>query len=194
MLLFLHVTGAVLIFSGIAILIFGVAALRLATTVEHVRAIARPLVFGRKVGLEHISIIDVVTMTGILLTAVSGLYMAREGGFGRGWIEAGIASFALMAPVGPLIINPRLHEIASTAEAATLGPVRGNLLRRARDPLLGAALLTLIAWLVGIVFLMTTKPSLQASVIAMLVALAVGVAAGLAEWRLGKPARHQLDP
>ncbi len=79
MLLFLHVTGAVLIFSGIATLIFGVAAVRLATTVEQVRAIARPLVFGRKVGVEHISVIDVGTMIGIVLTAASGLYMAREG-------------------------------------------------------------------------------------------------------------------
>jgi len=191
MLLFLHVTGTVVIFSGIATLIFGLAALRLASTVEQVRAIARPLVFGRKVGLEHISVIDVVTMIGIALTAASGLYMAREGGFGRGWIEAGIASFALMAPVGPLVINPRLHRIANTAETATLGPLPGNLRARVHDPWLSAALLTLTAWLLGIVFLMTTKPSLAVSVVAMLIAFAFGGVVSLAELRFG---RAEPDP
>jgi hypothetical protein len=194
MLLFLHVAGAVLIFSGIATLIFGVGALRLATTVEQVRAIARPLVFGRKVGLERISVIDVVTMFAIVLTAASGLYMAHEGGFGRGWVEAGIGSFALMAPVGPLIINPRLHGIASAAEAATLGPLPENLRARAHDPLLSAALLTLTAWLLGIVFLMTTKPSFAMSVVAMLIALALGAVVSLLVWRFGRAVPAQSRP
>ena len=108
-LLFLHVSGAILIFTGIATLIFGVAAMRLASNVDQVRAIARPMLVGRKIGLEHISVIDVFTMVGIVLTAATGLYMATNWGFGRGRVVAAIASFALMAPVGPLVINPRLQ-------------------------------------------------------------------------------------
>jgi ABC-type spermidine/putrescine transport system permease subunit II len=190
-LLFLHVTGAILVFAGIATLIFGVAAMRRASTVEQVRAIARPMLVGRKIGLEHISVIDVVTMIGIILTATTGLYMATTWGFGRGWVEAAIASFALMAPVGPLVINPRLQAIGRDADAANPGPPDGNLLGRTHDPLLTGALLGLTAWLIGIVFLMTTKPSLLAAVIAMLVALGLGLAASLLIWRLDDAGRDQ---
>jgi len=190
-LLFLHVSGAILIFTGIATLIFGIVAVRLASTADQVRAVARPMLVGRKIGLEHISVIDVVTMIGIVLTAATGLYMATNWGFGRGWVEAAIASFALMAPVGPLVINPRLQAIGRAAEAASSGPPDGNLLKLMHDPLLTGALLSLTAWLLGIVFLMTTKPSLAAAVVAMLVALGLGLAASLSVWRLDRPGRSQ---
>lgn len=191
-LLFLHVSGAILIFTGIAALIFGVAAMRLASTVDQVRAIARPMLVGRKIGLEHISVVDVLTLIGIVLTAATGLYMATNWGFGRGWVEAAIASFALMAPVGPLVINPRLQAIGTAAEAAMPGQLDMNLLARTHDPLLSGALLTLTAWLLGIVFLMTTKPSLPVAVVAMSVALLLGLAASLSIWRIGNAGRAQL--
>jgi hypothetical protein len=193
-LLFLHVTGAILIFTGIATLIFGVVAMRLASTVDQVRAVARPILVGRKIGLEHISVIDVVTMIGIVLTAGTGLYMAMNWGFGRGWVEAAIASFALMAPIGPLVVNPRLQAIGRVAEAASSGPPDGNVLKLIHDPLLTGALLSLTAWLLGIVVLMTTKPSLAVSALAMLIALVVGGVVSLAAWRLGRSWRAQSRP
>jgi len=193
-LLFLHVSGAILIFTGIATLIFGVAAMRLASNVDQVRAIARPMLVGRKIGLEHISVIDVFTIVGIVLTAATGLYMATNWGFGRGWVEVAIASFALMAPVGPLVINPRLQAIGRAADATTPGPLDGSLRARTHDPLLAAALLSLTAWLLGIVFLMTTKPELATAVVAMVVALGLGLAASLSVWRLGRRGRDQASP
>jgi hypothetical protein len=193
-LLFLHVSGAILIFIGIAILIFGVVAMRLASTVDQVRAVSRPILVGRKIGLEHISVIDVVTMIGIVLTAATGLYMATNWGFGRGWVEAAIASFALMAPVGPLIINPRLQAIGRAAEGAMTGPLDRNLRIRTHSPLLSGALLTLTAWLLGIVFLMTTKPTLAEATVAMLVALALGLAASVSVWLLGRARRGPASP
>jgi len=193
-LLFLHVSGAILIFTGIATLIFGVAAMRLASNVDQVRAIARPMLVGRKIGLEHISVIDVFTIVGIVLTAATGLYMATNWGFGRGWVEVAIASFALMAPVGPLVINPRLQAIGRAADATTSGPLDGSLISRTHDPLLAAALLSLTAWLLGIVFLMTTKPELATAVVAMVVALGLGLAASLSVWRLGRRGRDQASP
>jgi hypothetical protein len=193
-LLFLHVSGAILIFTGIATLIFGVAAMRLASNVDQVRAIARPLLVGRKIGLEHISVIDVFTIVGIVLTDATGLYMATNWGFGRGWVEVAIASFALMAPVGPLVINPRLQAIGRAADATTPGPLDGSLLSRTHDPLLAAALLSLTAWLLGIVFLMTTKPELATAVVAMVVALGLGLAASLLVRCLGRRGRDQASP
>jgi Predicted integral membrane protein (DUF2269) len=188
-LLFLHVSGAILIFTGIATLIFGVAAMRWASTVDQVHAIARPMLVGRKIGLEHISVIDVVTMIGVILTAATGLYMATTWGFGRGWVVAAIASFALMAPVGPLVINPRLQAIGKAAEAAMPGRLEGNLVSLTHNPVLSGALLTLTAWLLGIVFLMTTKPSLPAAVVTMFLALLLGLAASLSTWHIGRARR-----
>ena len=60
--------------------------------------------------------------------------------------------------------------------------------------MLTAALLSVTSWLLGIVFLMTTKPSLAASVIAMLIALVVGLAASLAVSRLDSMGRHKVTP
>lgn len=50
---------------------------------------------------------------------------------------------------------------------------------RVHDPLMGAAARTLAALLLGIVFLMTTKPALGGAIVAMLVALVLGLVAGL---------------
>lgn len=95
-LLFLHVSGAILIFTGIATLTFGWRPSAWPTTVEQVRAIAGPMVVGRKIGLEHISVVDVLTTTGVVLTAAIGLYMALDWGFGRGWIEVAIAPVSML--------------------------------------------------------------------------------------------------
>ncbi|HVD01661.1 MAG TPA: hypothetical protein VNG93_11030, partial [Candidatus Dormibacteraeota bacterium] len=115
-------------------------------------------------------------------------------GFGRGWVEAAIASFALMAPVGPLVINPRLQAIGRAADAATAGPLDRSLLARTHAPLLSGAVLSLTAWLLGIVFLMTNKPSLAASTIAMVIALALGLGASLSIWYLDRAKRDQTGP
>jgi hypothetical protein len=120
--------------------------------------------------------------------------MATTWGFGRGWVEAAIASFALMAPVGPLVINPRLQAIGRAADSATPGPLDRSLLARTHDPLLSGAVLSLTAWLLGIVFLMTIKPSLAASIIAMVVAFALGLAASLSIWRLDRVRRDKTGP
>lgn len=186
--LFLHVTGAVLVFAGIGILIFGTVALRGAKSVEHVRALARPLVAGRRVGFEHISVIDVVTVAGILIVAASGLYLGLAvWGWQSGWVKVAIVSFALMAPIGPAIINPRLLAIASSAEQLPNGPVEQSLRRLIVDPMLGIPLQALAFWLLGLVFLMTNKPAFGESVGVMCAALLVGVASGVPVWLRKQP-------
>lgn len=179
-LLFLHVLGAICFFSSIGILLFGTLAIRWATTVEQVRAILRPLIAGRTVGFEHVSVIDLVAIVGVLVTGTTGLYMGLTvWGWPRGWVQVAIVSFALMAPVGPAVINPRLHAIAKAAMQAPDGPIPESLYGRIHDLVLGTGLQVLIAWLVGIVFLMTNKPSLGGSALAILVALAIGLASGV---------------
>jgi hypothetical protein len=127
---------------------------------------------------------DAVAVVGILLLAAAGLSMALTTWNVRiGWIAVAIVSFILIAPIGPLIVERRLHAIDAMARATEDGPVTDALARRISDPVIGAALAVLIALLLGIVFLMTTKPvSVAEASIPMLVALAAGLALGAPLW------------
>jgi len=181
--LFLHVMGAIVLFVAYGTLLFGALALRHAKRAEQVRAIAAPLVAGRRVGFENISVIGGVGVAGVLLLIVTGVDMASTAWNLRlGWIEVAIVGVLLVAPLGPFVIGPRLDAIAHIASEAPDGPISEALGKRIHDPILAAALQTGATVLLGIVFLMTNKPSLSASIIVMVIALILGLATALPAW------------
>lgn len=174
---FLHIAGAIAIFVGYGSLTFAVVAIRRSTRSEQVQAIASTLLATRKVGLERISAIDVIVIAGVLMIAGTGLDMATTLHLIQApWIDVAVGSFLLLAPMGPLVINPRLHQIADTAHREASGPISVALSGPSRDPVLLAALGASTGILIGVVFLMTTKPDLVASITAVAVALAAGLA------------------
>jgi hypothetical protein len=169
---FLHVMGAILVFVAYGSLLPTVAAMRRATRSEQLRAIASTLLASRRIGRERISAIDVVVIGGVVLIAVTGLDMALSLQLIRApWIDVAIGSFLLLAPVGPLVINPRLHRISDASELEPNGPVSTALHMRIRDPILTIALGGSLGILVGVVFLMTTKPQLGTSIAAVATAV-----------------------
>ncbi len=173
--LFLHIAGVIAVFVGYGTLVLGTVALRRATRIEDVRVIASALTLGRRVGFEHISVVDVIVVAGVLLIAVTGLDMARYTGDWRsGWVEVAVATFLLLAPVGPFVINPRLHAITRAASDEAAGDVPLALRRLLSDQVLTIALRASLAVLIGLVFLMAVKPSLFGSIVAILVAVVVG--------------------
>jgi MFS family permease len=116
----------------------------------------------------------------VLLILVTGLYMALTAWSSQtGWIAVALISLILIAPLGTAFIEQRRRSIARLAREAPDGPLPQSLERRIHDPILLTALQTVTILLLGIVFLMTTKPSLIGSLIVMAVALALGVASGL---------------
>jgi hypothetical protein len=174
---FLHVMGAILVFVGYGGLLLAVAAMRRATRCEQLRAIASTLLASRRIGLERISAIDVLVIASVVLIAVTGLDMALSLQLIRApWIDVAIGSFLLLAPIGPLVINPRLHRIADAVDLEPNGPISNSVRTRVRDPILTMALGGSLGILVGVVFLMTTKPALGTS----LAAIAITIGAGLA--------------
>ena len=178
--LFLHVSGAIGYFIGIGTWLFGLASLRRAMRVEQVRALTN--LVGRSGPLLGIS---------VLLILATGLYMALTAwGLQTGWIGVALISLILLAPLGTALIEPRRRAIDRLAREVPDGPLPELLERRTHDPVLGTALQTLAALLLGIVFLMTTKPSLTGSLIVMAVALALGLASSLFIFR---PARTQVQ-
>ncbi len=167
--LFLHVSGAIGYFISTGTWLFGLSALRRARRVEQVRALTN--LVGRSGPLFGIS---------VLLILATGLYMALTAwGLRTGWIDVALISLILIAPLGTAFIEPRRRAIDRLAREAPDGPLSQALEQRTHDPVLLTALQTLAALLLGIVFLMTTKPSLTSSLIVMAVALILGLASGL---------------
>ena len=166
--LFLHISGAIGYFVGIGTWLFGFTALRRAQRVEQVRALTN--LTGRLGPLFVIS---------VLLILASGLYMAITAwGLRTGWIAVALVSLILIAPLGTAFIEPRRRAIARLAQEVPDGPLPQSLKQRIHDPILGTALQAVTILLLGIVFLMTTKPSLIVSLIVMGVALVLGLASG----------------
>ena len=178
--LFVHLVGVISVFIGFGTLLLATFALSRASRVEQVRAIMTPLVAGRRIGPEQISLIDVLVIAGVFLIAASGIAMARANDYLLStWVEVATVSFLLMAPVGPFVINPRLHGIAQESEHNSDGPIPAALRSLIHDRLLVLAMRCAVSVLVGIVFLMATKPSLAASIAVMLTAVIIGAALSL---------------
>jgi Predicted integral membrane protein (DUF2269) len=175
--LFLHVTGVVIVFAAYGALLFATLMLRIADRTEVVRAITR-LVAGRKVGFEYVSVIDAVVIAGSLLLIIGGVTMAASTwGFTQGWIDVSIGLVLALGPLGAFVVSPRLHRISVLAAQSPDGPLSGSLRAAIVDPILTTILCASTSGLIGLLFLMTNKPSLQISVIAMILAIGIGVVA-----------------
>ena len=167
--LFFHVSGAIGYFVSMGTWLFGLSALRRAQRVEQVRALTH--LVGRSGPLFAIS---------VLLILATGLYMALTAwGLQTDWIDVALISLILIAPLGTAFIEPRRRAIDRLAQEAPDGPLPQSLERSTHDPILLTALQTVTILLLGIVFLMTNKPSLIGSLIVMAVALVLGLASGV---------------
>jgi Predicted integral membrane protein (DUF2269) len=182
LMLFVHVVGAIGTFIGVGVWLFAALALRQAQQVGQVRALT-----------SLIQPSGVLAIVSILLLGTAGFYMAiTVWGEHATWIIVATISFVLLAPFGVFVIDPRLRSVAKAAAAVTDGPLPASLAERTRDPLTGIGLSAYIGVLLGIVFLMTTKPSTGDSIIAMVVATVLGLIAG-ALLLLGARTRSRED-
>lgn len=170
--LFVHVSGVIGLFGGLGALLFGATALRRAQRVEQVRLLAK-----------LIGVTGNLAAGGIVVLGIAGFYMALTvWGIGTPWILVATVAFVLLAPAGLLVIDPRVRAIAKQARNMQDGPLPEALAARTRDPLLGTGLNAYVAYLFGIVFVMTNKPAAGESILAIVIAMAIGVLASLPLW------------
>lgn len=170
--LFVHVVGVIGAFIGVSVWLFAAVAVRRAHQVGQVRTL-----------MSLIQPSGSVAVAGILLLGAAGIYMAWTAwGLQASWIVVATVSFLLLAPVGIFVIDPRLRTLAKAATAAPDGPLPASLAAQARDPLVGIGLSVYIAVLLGIVFLMTNKPTVGVAILAVVVASVLGLASGLSLW------------
>jgi len=90
-----------------------------------------------------------------------------------------LVSLLLMIALVAGLIGPRMRAIGLATREASEGLLPSQLSAHIHDPVLFTVLLIQAVLLLGIVFLMTTKPELASSIIVMVVALVLGVALGV---------------
>jgi Zn-dependent protease with chaperone function len=165
---FLHVSGAIGYFVALGTLLFGLAALRRARRVEHVRVLAE--LIRRLTPLFNIS---------ILLLLAAGLYLTFTAwGLQTGWILVALVSLVVIVPIAAATVQSRMRIVVQLARDAPDGPLSPEILARTHDPVLLTTPQTAVALLLGIVFLMTNKPSLPLAILVMALALVLGLTSG----------------
>jgi uncharacterized membrane protein len=173
--LFVHISGAVGIFGSLGAIVFGSVALRRAGRTEDVRVLTR-----------LITVAGNVAAVCIVILGLAGFYMAlTTWGVSATWIIVATISFVLLAPFGLLVIDPRVRSIAKQALAAPDGPLPETLARRvtAQARMLEVFLSIYVTWLLGIVYLMTNKPTTSEAIVVMLIAGTFGLVMSQ-PWRL----------
>ena len=181
--LFVHVVGAIGYFLSIGTQLFILVGLRRAQHVEQVRAF---------IHLNNLSGPFGAGSAVVLLAA--GLYLALSAWSGlSGWILVALISLLLIVPTTAVLIAPRRSALVKQLErSAPDGALSLALSQRLHDPILLATLLTVAALLLGIVFLMTTKPELAGSLIVMAVALVLGLLSSLLVSRMRRTQRQEM--
>jgi hypothetical protein len=170
--LFVHVSGAIGTFVSLGIWLFGLAAMRRARLVEQVRALAWLVI-----------VASPLLVLSVLLLGLAGFEMALSTwGLLTPWIAVSLVIVVLIGPIGAFVLDPRMRTIFAEAQEAPDGPLPDHLNTRTHDPILGTAASTLTTLLLGIVFLMTTKPSLVSAILVMGVALFLGPLVSLPIW------------
>jgi uncharacterized membrane protein len=167
--LFAHVSGAIGTFISLGIWLFGLAALRRARLVEQARALAWLII-----------IASPLMVLSVLLLGLAGIEMALSTwGLSTPWIAVSLVSVVLIGPIGAFVLDPRMRTILALMRETPDGPLADAHILRTHDPVLVRAASTLATMLLGIVFLMTTKPQLVTSILVMGIAVFAGLIVSL---------------
>jgi hypothetical protein len=171
--LFVHVVGAVGLFATLALEWVTLRGLGTATTVEAAHGWLGAQAPGRWLGMGSFA---ALLFGGVYLAAAVG-----AAGAGGAWMMVALVALVVIGVLGMLVTARRMAPIgrALANEQGTLPP---GLRPRLHDPLLWGSLLTRTAIALGAVWLMTVKPDLTGSLIAMLAAIVIGLAASLPAW------------
>jgi hypothetical protein len=162
--LFLHIVGALTLFAALGLEWAGLYNLRRATETgqvrEWLRLLGAPRFLGGPAALA-------ILATGIYLTAT------RWGP--QGWIIVSLVGMVLIAVLGAALSGRRIGAIAR-ALPAEQGSISPAFARQLRDPGLTLSLRLRTALFLGIVYLMSTRPSTGGALMGLAVAAGVGLA------------------
>ena len=176
--LFFHILAAFGLIAAITLEAVSQRGLRQAATAEAARTAIRPLDFVAPLGAGS-----------ALLILVTGIYMMATAWGLQGWIAVALAGLILNALSGALVTRSRIVRLRPVlAASGSLSPPAQLTLG---DPVLRASLRLRLGVVLGILFLMTVKPSAIISVAIIVLAATTGVATALIPSRRYS---HELRP
>lgn len=168
--LFVHIIGAIGLFLSIGSWLFILMGLRRAQRIEEVRA------------LMHVNELSSTFGDGSgLLLIIAGLYLTLSAwSLLTSWIIVALISLILIILTNATLIGPRRGALIKQLErSAPEGEISLALWQHIHNPVLWTMSQTTAILLLGIVFLMTTRPDLGGSVTVMAVALVLGLLSSL---------------
>jgi hypothetical protein len=165
--LFIHILGAFGLVAALTTEAIGLRGLRRATTQAEAltwQGISRGLVMR-------------LAPASLGLILITGLFMMAISWGGRGWLIVALASLIALGVIGAFATGMPMARLEPALRQAA-GGLAPELQARLRARALLVSLSVRMAIVLGILFLMTVKPSALAAVITILVAVGAGLLAG----------------
>jgi hypothetical protein len=169
--LFLHILGAFGLIAALGIETMSLRGLRRAVTAEQ----AHPWLAGMR-------LLRILGPASIALIFVMGLYLTATAWGWRGWIVTGLAGLALVALIGALLTGTRMVRLGPAIGRAQ-GPLSGELRGMLQDPMLLLSSRLRIGLVLGVLYLMSVKPSTVISILVLVIATALAIVASRIEER-----------
>jgi hypothetical protein len=176
--LFLHITSAIIMFASLAVDWLAIAGLRVTWTAERGRIWIRALEVSAAFGVwARLAVLG------------AGIYLAVDAWSWQGWIIVGLVSWAAFVLLGEPLTGKDLREMAAGVRAEQ-GTLSIALLTRLHNPRMWQSVLTRVGLGAGIVFCMAVKPPAAAAA----GAVTFGLLAGLAIARLTPAPDRTREP
>lgn len=164
-LLFFHLLAVALLFAGMGIELAVYFALYRAQTVAQARA-----------ALYTAPLIGPIMGLGLLLLVVMGVALVYVGGFGwQPWTIVAFAVTIILGINGPLTNGKRGEALYRLAQNASDGPITPELEAARKDRVLNYSIYTTACELVAALYIMSNKPDLGGSLLAVAIAAAIAV-------------------
>jgi hypothetical protein len=175
--LFVHVVSALVLAAAMRLEALTLIHLRKATTAAEARFV-----------MDLAPGFPVAAMASLVVLLLSGGYMTlQESAMGLAWPRVALTALILIGPLGA-VSGRKMRTIRRLSAA---GQSAGSeLVKKLQDPFLKFSMIVRVALVLAIVLLMTAKPALQESLVAVGGFGIVGIAAGLLFSRrgMGSPA------
>jgi hypothetical protein len=165
--LFWHIVGALGFFVALGLEWMSLGHVRRATTAEQVR---------ERMHLSNNA--HRVAMPSMLMILITGFYMMATVWGHVAWIIVALGAVVLLVALA-VGLSGRRMAVIGRGLAAEHGPVSPFLHDVLHHPLLWISIQTRVAIALGIVFLMTAKPDLRGSLLAIVIAAMLGLASAL---------------
>ncbi len=167
--LFLHIVGALALGASNVVILLVFSGIRGATTVANVR-------FWGTVARRTRQL----TAFSPIVLLLSGAYMVFTAwGWTTPWIDVSLALMIAMALLGPRVVGPRFAKVGKSAAQSADGAISPELHALRDDQALWLGVAVSMALYLSVIYLMTVKPALLASLLTVVVALVVAVASAL---------------